>query len=313
MKNLLKFSLIFALAFFMFSCSNDNTDVIPDDESTNTTVVLKTSLTAYARNAVSTNQSEYVFENNDESNGDCYTIDFPYTLTDGQTQTVINNQDELNAYMQSLGGNNNQSGGNNNQSGGNNNPSGGNVAFVFPVTITMADGSTVVISDEMGFIAAIEDCIGDIAVGNECFTFNFPLNVETVDGSIVTVNDELELYSVSDVIGFSYPISVTTDNGVVTINDGADFDALYNDCYDIDPCGDCGTNCFEIVYPINLVNDDGTVTTVNDDDEFYTFLGGLAGNAYFVPTYPMNIEYGDGTQTTINSDDELVAALADCN
>ncbi len=304
MKNLLKFSFIFALVCCMFSCSNDNTDVIPDDQSAEANIALKTSLTTYARTAVSTNQAETVFENNNDSNGDCFTINFPYTLTDGQTQTVINNQNELDAYMQNLGGNNN--------------PGGGNVPpmidFVFPITVTLADGSTAVVADEMGFIAIIEDCIGDVVVGNDCFTFNFPLSVTTIDGNTVVVNDELELYSVPDAIGFAYPISVTTAAGVVTtINSDADFDALYNDCYDIDPCDDCGTNCFEIVFPLTLVDDSGAVTTVNDEGEFFTYLDGLANDTFFTITYPMTIEYEDGTQATINSDDEFIAALDACN
>ena len=264
-------------------------------------VVLKTNLTAYARNAISTNQAEDVFDNNEDSNGDCFTIDFPYTLTDGQTQTVINNQDELDAYMQNVG----------NPSGGGNEPP--IIDFVFPVTVTLADGSTAVVNDQMGFIALIEDCIGDVVVGDDCFTFNFPLTVETIDGNTVVVNDELELYSVPDAVGFVFPISVTTASGVVTINDDAGFDALYNDCYDIDPCDDCGTNCFEIVFPITLIDDSGNVTTVNDDDEFFTYLDGLGNDTFFAITYPMNIEYADGTQATINSDDELDAAFDACN
>lgn len=304
MKNLLKFSFILIAAFSLFSCSNDNTDVIPEEQSAEVNVALKTSLTSYARNATSTNQAEDVFDNNEDSNGDCFTIDFPYALTDGQTQTVINNEDELNAYMQSVVGGN---------------PSGGGVEppiidFVFPVTVTLEDGTTVTVADHMGFIALIEDCIGDdVVVGDECFTFNFPITVETIDGNTVVVNDELELYSVPDAIGFVFPISVTTANGVVTINDDADFDALYNDCYDIEPCDDCGTNCFEIVFPITLVDDSGNITTVNDDDEFFAYLDGLGNDTFFTITYPMNIEYEDGTQATINSDEELDAAFDECD
>ncbi|WP_420571483.1 hypothetical protein [Kordia sp.] len=298
MKKFLKFSLILALAVFTFSCSNDNTDVIPEEESTGISATLKSNLTTHARTAVATNQVENVFENNSESNAECFTIDFPYSFENAGVVIVINNQAELDAYLQN-----------------NNSPVGGPGTLVFPVTVTLADGSSVVVNDEMGLIAIIEDCIDDIDVGNECFSFNFPLTVETADGNTVVVNDELELYSVPNAVGFVFPITVTTANGVVTINDNAGFDALYNECYDIDPCDDCGTNCFEIVFPLTLVDDSGNIVTVNDEDEFLTYLNNPAGTAgtFFTITYPMTIEYADGTQATINSDDELTAAFDACN
>ncbi|MBC8754322.1 hypothetical protein H2O64_06540 [Kordia sp. YSTF-M3] len=300
MKNLLKLSLIIAVALFTFSCSNDNTDVIPEDQSTDGNVALKTSLTAYARTAASTDQAETVFENNNEnsdvidnySTDDCFTLNFPYTVTNGNTTAVVNSQAEADNFFNA------------------------GYYVAFPVTITTADGNIVTIANEFGFIQALEACLGQqiIFFGNDCFDFNFPLSVITDDGTTVVVNDNLELFSVNDAIGFVYPIMVTSNIGITsTINNDADFDALYNDCYDIDPCDDCGVNCFEIVYPLSLLSDDGTVTTINSDEEFVAFLDGIDNDTFFVPTYPMTIEYDDGTQATINSDDEFIAALDACS
>ncbi|EDP97170.1 hypothetical protein U8527_02445 [Kordia algicida OT-1] len=294
MKKFLKFSLILALAIFTFSCSNDNTDVIPEEESTVVNATLKANLTTYARTATTTNQAENVFENNNENSDSidsCFTLNYPYTVTNGTDNVVVNNDQEAEAYA--------------------------NLGYMpaFPLTITMADGNVVTVADEFELFQVLEDCIGgDIdPIGNDCFEFNFPLTVETIDGATVVVNDEFELFSVEDAIGFAYPITVTVGNDIVTINSDADFDALYNDCYDIEPCDDCGTICFEIVFPLTLVDDSGNVTTVNDEDEFFTYLDGLADDAFFTITYPMTIEYEDGTQATINSDDELTAAFDACN
>lgn len=300
MKKFLKFSLILALAIFTFSCSNDNTDVIPEDESAIENAALKSSLTAYARTAVSTNQAESVFVNNNEnsdivdnlSQDDCFTLNFPYTVTNGNTTGTVNSPAEAQNFF--------------------------NAGYViaFPVTITTTDGTVVTIADEFGFIQVLEECYGDILIidGNDCFEFIFPLSVATEDGANVVVNDTIELFSVEDAIGFVYPISVVNAIGDITvINSDEDFDALYNDCYDIEPCDDCGINCFEVVYPLSLLLDDGTVTTVNSDEEFVAFLDGLDNDTFFIPTYPMTIEYADGTQATINSDDEFIAALDACN
>lgn len=292
MKKIVKFSFIFMLAFCVFACSNDNTDAIDDPQESTATVT--SNLSTYARAAHSTNQSENIFDNDEMENGACFTINFPYTITDGETETVINSEDDLQAYIA-------------------NSPVG--IMLVFPFTITNADGSESTINNEMEFFEAIEDCIGSPPVGANCFTFNYPLNIMTTDGSSVTVNNDVELYSVPNGVGFEYPITVTTNNGVVTINSNEDFDNIYNECYNIEPCDDCeeANICFEIVYPITLVEENGTIVTIDSDEEFFTFIENLEEGAHFVPTYPMNIEYDNGTQETINSDEELSSAFDNCN
>ncbi len=305
--------MVLALAVFTFSCSNDNTDVIPEEpESTETNALIKANLNTYAQNAVSTDQAQTMFANNDDINdalANCFTLNFPYTLTNGQDSVVVNTQEESDTY-ESLG-----------------------YFIEFPVDVTTAAG-VVTITNELEFIELLEDCFedfgGDFPGGgdndggndddpfsNDCFEFNFPLSVTTVDGNTVVVNDEFELFTVEGAVGFVYPISVTTETAtgvtVVTINSDQEFDDLYNECYDIDDCDDCFENCFEIVYPLTLVDETGNLTTVNDDDAFIAYLNGLANDAFFTITFPMNIEYEDGTPATINSEDELIAAFDACD
>ncbi|MFK7748148.1 MAG: hypothetical protein AB8B65_07150 [Kordia sp.] len=294
MKNFLKFSFILALAVFTFSCSNDNTDVIPEDESATTNAALKTSLTTYARTATATNPTEVIFQNNNENSDaldNCFTLNFPYTVTNGNVTATVNSEAEAQNFFNA------------------------GYTVAFPVTVVLADGNLVTVANELELIGLLEDCIGEeiISIGNDCFEFNFPLSVVTADGATVIVNDNLELFSVEDTVGFVYPITVTVGNAIVTVNNDDEFDALYNDCYDIEPCDDCGTNCFEIVFPLTLIDDAGNVTTVNDDDEFVTYLDGLGNDTFFTITYPMTIEYEDETQVTINSDEELEAAFDACN
>jgi hypothetical protein len=313
MKKVLNYTLIFALALFTFSCSNDNTDVIPEDPQANSEakVTIKSNFTNYARNEASSDQAESMFEGNDENSeilDDCFTLNYPLTLSNNQEEVVVNNEEEAEEYAE-LG-----------------------YYIVFPVTVTTDDGTVITIADELGFISLLEECFGNLGggtpgggnpggnpggepgdpFGNDCFTFNFPLSVETIDGSTVVVNDEYELFTVEGAIGFVYPITVTTDNGVVTINSDDDFDDLYNECYDIEPCDDCFDNCFEIVFPLTLIDDAGNITTVNDDDEFLDYLEGLDDTTFFTITFPMTIEYDDDTLVTINNEDELIAAFDAC-
>jgi len=307
MKKFLKFSMILALAIVTFSCSNDNTDVIPDDPQSNgaASAALRTNFSRYANTAVSTDQAGALFENNEENSAaidnyvtdDCFTINFPVNLTNGGEEVFANNQEEVDSFINA------------------------GYYITFPITITDADGDVETIDDEEDLIDELEDCLGEeiVTYGDDCFEFVFPLGVVTSNGNVVTVNDELELFSLADAVGFDYPISVTAQTAtgavVITINDDDEFDDIYNDCYDIEPCDDCDEdydNCFEIVYPITLVQNNGTVVTINDDDEFVVFLSGLSDDDYFVPGYPMTIEYDDDTLVTINSDEELEAAFDAC-
>lgn len=298
MKKFLKFSLVLVVAVFTFSCSNDNTDVIPEDPQSNSeaNATLKANFTSYARTAFASDQAESILNTANENSGEideCFTLNFPYSLTNNNDVVTVNDEAEAQNFINA------------------------GYYLVFPVDATLADGTQTTINNEFELIQIIQDCLGDVAVvsGNDCFQFVFPLGVVTADGNVVTVNDYLELFSIENAVGFDYPIGVSmgTATVVITIHSDEEFDELYNECYDIDPCDDCGVNCFEIVYPITLVQDDGTITTVNNDEEFITFLDGLDEDDYFVPTYPMNIEYEDGTQATINNDIELTAAFDACD
>ncbi len=75
--------------------------------------------------------------------------------------------------------------------------------------------------------------------------------------------------------------------------------------------GAAGENdCFTIVYPVELNFEDGTMTTVNSDEELEDAI-----NAWFEaqgedaeepsPTYPVAVILEDGMEQTLNDDEEL--------
>ncbi|WP_299883837.1 hypothetical protein [uncultured Lacinutrix sp.] len=304
MKNVLKFSLVILMIFGFFSC--DDEEVVIDEQQQTAAISpsLKTSLSNFTETASTTNQDSDFFNNND----DCFELAYPLSVTSdgGITVTVINNEEELYTYLSTM------------------NPNGpsGNFDYVYPLNATV-DGEMVTFNNAMEVQDAILSCIEDQypdngnpdngnPTGNGCFEFNFPLQVETVDGQTVTINNMDELITVNGV-GFAYPITVTLNDGTVaTINSDDEFDALYNDCYDIDTCDNCEPNCFIIVYPINLISDSGVVTTINNDDEFAAFFENINENDLFTVTYPLNLEYEDGTQVTVNNDAEFEAEFANC-
>ena len=288
MKNLLKLSLIFLL--ILSSCSKDNNDEITPKTKDGVSTELISKLTNSAVTARSSNQaSEYL------EDGECFVINYPYSIFDGQSSTTINSDEELETYLSSLGVNS-------------------VILIEVPFDVTLANGTQQTITTYNEFYEVISSCFGGVQGSmDQCFQLNFPLTAHDSDGNEVTVSSEQELFSF-DFSGFVYPISVTlTDGTQVTINSSQDFDTLYNDCYGIDDCDDCGYVCFEIVFPFSFVVNDGNVETINDYDELWNFLSGLTADDTFVISYPITVEFEDGSQQTANSDEELAAIYESCD
>ena len=68
--------------------------------------------------------------------------------------------------------------------------------------------------------------------------------------------------------------------------------------------------CFSVLYPFELVDDQGTNYNVNDSTDLLLVFG---DSSLFIVdfAYPLNIE-DDGIQSTINSSDELANAFSSC-
>ncbi len=297
MKNLLKLSLVFLLLFS--ACSKDNNEeVIAEVEEIEEGVSteLMTNLFNSARTATTSNQeSDYV------EDGECFVINYPYSVSDGQTSTTLNSDEELLTFLETL-------------------TEESEVFIEVPFNVTMSDGTQQTISTYEELEELFEDCYDfdddddddDNDYDDECFELNYPLTALDYDGNEVVVNYEQDLYNF-EFVGFVYPISVTlTDGTQATVNSPQEFDTLYNDCYDIEDCDDCEEQCFEIVFPFSLVSGNGTVETFNGYDGLMEFLSQLTEEDSFMISYPITVEFEDGTQQTANSDEELDALYESC-
>jgi len=294
MKNLLKLSLVFLLLFS--ACSKDNNEeVIAEVEEIEEGVSteLMTNLFNSARTATTSNQeSDYV------DDGECFIINYPYNVSDGQTSTTLNSDEELLTFLETL-------------------TEESEVYIEVPFDVTLADGSQQTISTYEELEELFEDCYDfddddDNDYEEECFELNYPLTALDYDGNEVVVNSEQDLYNF-EFVGFVYPISVTlTDGTQATVNSPQEFDTLYNDCYDIEDCDDCEEQCFEIVFPFSLVSGNGTVETFNGYDGLMEFLSQLTEEDSFIISYPITVEFEDGSQQTANSDEELDALYESC-
>lgn len=289
MKNVYKVLSIVFFTIFVISCAvNENTDVVNDP---NAAAILKTNLTNFARKAVASNQADNIFNNTPSTinNDDCFTLTYPFSITDGQTHTVINSEAEFINYASN---------------------STTPFNFVFPICVTLSGGAELIVYNEDELVDLIFSCFD---LTDICFSFNFPLSLIDVNGNEVVVNTNMELLTSQNIVDFVYPFTVTTSNGEVIINNCSDFDSLFNECFGIDDCPDCPDICFEIIYPLTLLEDNGTIVTINSDTEFNDYLQNLANDTYFTMTYPINVRLDDGTEQIINNDDEFNALLNSCN
>jgi len=107
-----------------------------------------------------------------------------------------------------------------------------------------------------------EDEIDDYFFGGvDCDSvfWEFPTEIELPDGSVVTVNSEEELF---DILDEWYEENTEWDE---------------EDWYDTIPPYFEDSNyvyedCFETIYPVDVIYDNGQTTTVGSEDAFYDFL-----------------------------------------
>ena len=192
---------------------------------------------------------------------------------------------------------------------------------------------------------------GDYDIFNEwedfmCFDIQFPISVTMPDESQVSIGNEDELYEavesyyeMSDEydglpeINFPFNIIFYFDdeNGneieeVVGVGSYEELEMYYEICedgWDDDGWDDedwYEIDCFDLVYPLTIVNPEGEVLTVDSENNLHEYIDQYYENCNsndcgdFNLYYPLTVEYysetNDQVQTlTINSEEELEALL----
>ena len=129
----------------------------------------------------------------------------------------------------------------------------------------------------------------------------------------VSSNEELEglidrLIALDSDIKIEYPISLTYgDSKTLTITTNEMLYAAVESCV-----GDINENCFALIYPIEVnknKNTDGNIS-IGDDMELLAFVADFSISDYIEVIYPVNVVLEDGTAVEI-SDDQTFLALAD--
>ena len=252
-------------------------------------------------------------------------------IIDDQVQDVTVESQSITAALNAMTTNFDDSG----NVDANNNPTGNIIFdfcfdFVYPITLAYNTGATVTVNDLDGLINVIINSTDQLFING----IAFPFDVETFDestGSIVieTINNETEFEDLLDDCDFDVGsgcvcnaeydpvcVEVTDPNGTVfnitypnecyALCDGFVEDDFLDECEDDDYFDD-DFLCFDFIYPLDIILDDGTVVTITDDDDFENTM---YNNYFFNFVYPFSVELDD--DDSINNEQEFEDLLEDC-
>jgi len=136
------------------------------------------------------------------------------------------------------------------------------------------------------------------------------------------VSGIIEFYYDGEMV-FSVDFGNGECDGVATISYLDDDDALQSQVVDVKKLfskqneGNHRQKCFEYVFPVSFTMPDGSVTTIESEDEWYLLREWYDTNTGFEGikpelNFPVDITYDDDTTLTINTSDELREARMDC-
>ncbi len=164
-----------------------------------------------------------------------------------------------------------------------------------------------------------------------CFDLVYPIQFSMADGTTATVNSEAELEALFENMDETaepellFPFDIVFEDGeVVTIVDEERAEEAIWRCFEDgdweDEEGDCPDDeeweeeiCFDFVYPIQLVGEDGTTIDINTEEDWDAVFEDLENaEQEFDIVYPFDIIYEDGTTGTIADEEALDEAFYTC-
>lgn len=156
-----------------------------------------------------------------------------------------------------------------------------------------------------------------------CFSVDMPFDL-SVDGTIVTINTEGDFETAipvdAEYVDFVYPLNITYPDGeTATVADGEELGEAFATCIPDTGWSEnafpafliCELNsCYQIVYPLNLVDGSGNTYVANDENEFIELIATVY-DLFF--EFPVSMVDEDGNTVTAGSDEELFELLAACD
>ena len=151
-----------------------------------------------------------------------------------------------------------------------------------------------------------------------CYDFIYPVTAKLEDGTTsetICKADLVQLIENNFVVGYEYPLEILDGNGsVVTINNEeelAEEDCKGGASYYVGVKEYCHCDKLFIIYPVDVIDQDGTTTTVSDYPELLTaynawYLNYDPNNDFLDFIYPITCIDIDGTETEVNNANGII-------
>ena len=176
----------------------------------------------------------------------------------------------------------------------------------------------------LGEIKKSENIAGRDAVSEDdfCFSFVYPISLSYNNGTVVTVTSFNGLLSLLEnetpnlfIEGIAFPFQVETNGTVVTISSEAEFVTLINGCdYNTVDEDIYLFDCFDIVYPYSVINQNNQVIVINSENELFNLFATPTSNNYIIDfVYPISITNGTAVTVQVNNIYELYQLLDQCD
>jgi hypothetical protein len=245
----------------------------------------------------------------------CFDFVYPVTLElDDNSMVVVNNSTEFDDLVMN----------------------GQNGHFVIDINYPFdveQNGVTSTIANSVEFQALMDSCYnsggpsGQVYYANllpsyifdGCFTLNYPITIVYNDGTTQVVNNNTEYddalmnsTSTHYVVDYQYSFTITQNGNIVTINDINEFYNALNSCCQGPAVSFTDSLCFEFVYPVTLVYNDGSTLTVNNNTEMNdAFSRANNTQQHHVETFQYDITVTQNGATIVVHNDQEFQQLID--
>lgn len=152
-----------------------------------------------------------------------------------------------------------------------------------------------------------------------CFEFVYPITLSYNTGTTVTVTSLQGLLTILAsenpslyVDGISFPFQVTHNGTIQTISTEGQYISLLMSCgFNTINIDLLNSFCFDIVFPVTLINSDNQIVAIGSQAEFISYLNNPStGQVQF--SYPISVIYNNQT-IVIDNIYELYQTINDCD
>ncbi len=196
------------------------------------------------------------------------------------------------------------------------------VDIEFPFYIINKDGEKDPLNNLKQIEARLKNC-KDMTEDNfedvlsslfKCYALTYPVILVGEDSMSFDANSYDEIIKIvedNEIYSFSFPIEITDGDGKTkTVNNLSQLKGLLNNCKELDDdlIADI-EKCYDLMYPINIINDDREVVKADDRDQLLEIWD---KNDHPKFDFPISLIDENGNTIEIKNNGQLIRAIKDC-